>query len=385
MGQILDRQQLATLIDYQRKQAPHLLTEQEARILHGSLDFSTLSVQNLMVPLNKCFCLDIHAVINPGLRAAVGAAGYSRIPVIDRSTSLPHQHFAVIGLIHVKDLLLMDMELEVPLRALLPLIGREVFVVDDDRPLPEVLDEFRRGASQLAVVRSLVDNEDCDPYFRHVGILTLQDLLNTIIQDDVHEMDVDLDNRDSETATVPKSMFSNVPRFRTGTARATSASRVKAIRGLSQDEVIAIAAFLRRRYAGLFGTVNNLVLEAFLLQDCRLSSGVLETKGHDNSTALYRRGVACNFATLIINGDVKVFAGREGFESIHGPWSLLGQRCLEINRLGTGGCSKGYVPDFTAYVAEVTEGFGGARLLFIMAEPFQNLLNRTGANKLVDL
>eukprot|EP00439_Symbiodinium_sp_Y106_P041811 s765_g5.t1 len=30
MGQVLDRQQFMTLIDYQRKQAPHLLSEEEA-------------------------------------------------------------------------------------------------------------------------------------------------------------------------------------------------------------------------------------------------------------------------------------------------------------------------------------------------------------------
>lgn len=75
----------------------------------------------------------------------------------------------MVGLIHVKDLLLLEIDHEVPLKALLPLIGRQVFIVDDDAPLPELLEEFRRGASQLAVVRgslaedvqrSLTDNSE---------------------------------------------------------------------------------------------------------------------------------------------------------------------------------------------------------------------------------
>ena len=86
---------LVTLIEYSRRQAPHLLTEQEAKILRGSLGFSTMTdswttfrilfgffstkkpgvlvtfqlpveksmhieAKNLMVPMADCFCLDAH-------------------------------------------------------------------------------------------------------------------------------------------------------------------------------------------------------------------------------------------------------------------------------------------------------------------------------------
>eukprot|EP00439_Symbiodinium_sp_Y106_P050301 s3817_g6.t1 len=223
-----------------------------AKILRGSLDFSTLTAQSIMVPMTECFCLDANAVINPGLCAAVAAAGFSRVPVIDRDPLNPKKQFAVVGLFHVKDLLLLEIDQDVPLKALLPLIGREVLVVDDDRPLPELLEEFRRGASQLAVVRGIVDDEDCDPYFRHVGILTLQDLLNTIVQDDVHE--VDADDKDSEVSSEPSGMFSNVRRFHESLDQSTGqshqgplarAQKVQVARPLSNDEVIASAAFLR--------------------------------------------------------------------------------------------------------------------------------------------
>ena len=60
------------------------------------------------------------------------------------------------------------------------------------------------------MVRGIVSDDDCDPYFRHVGILTLQDLLNTIVQEDVHEVDGD---DVSSVSSEPSGMFSNVPRF----------------------------------------------------------------------------------------------------------------------------------------------------------------------------
>jgi len=389
MGQVLDRQQFMTLIDYQRKQAPHLLSEEEAKILRGSLDFSTLTAQSIMVPMTECFCLDANAVINPGLCAAVAAAGFSRVPVIDRDPLNPKKQFAVVGLFHVKDLLLLEIDQDVPLKALLPLIGREVLVVDDDRPLPELLEEFRRGASQLAVVRGIVDDEDCDPYFRHVGILTLQDLLNTIVQDDVHE--VDADDKDSEVSSEPSGMFSNVRRFHESLDQSTGqshqgplarAQKVQVARPLSNDEVIASAAFLRQRYPTLFRQVEQSRLEVFLQRGCQM----VGTGSDAHGTALFRRGEVAGYAALIITGEVKVFAGEEAFESIHGPWSLLGKRCLELTmeRLADeqGGKSTAtrltpirYRPDFSAYTAEAKDGLdAGSRLLLIAVEAYMSLL-----------
>eukprot|EP00438_Fugacium_kawagutii_P034893 Skav224139 [mRNA] locus=scaffold462:193386:197805:- [translate_table: standard] len=91
------------------------------------------------------------------------------------------------------------------------------------------------------------------------------------------------------------------------------------------DEVVAAAAFLRQRYPQLFFVVEQMKLESFLLRSC----AVVGT-GSEQGTALYRRGEGACYAALIISGEVKVFAGNEAHESIQGPWSFLGKRCLEM-------------------------------------------------------
>merc|ERR1711879_1123665 len=120
--------------------------------------------------------------------------------------------------------------------------------------------------------------------------------------------------------------------------------------------------------------------------------------GHDanGDQAVYRRGVPTSFAALVVTGGVKVFAGQEKFESIHGPWSLLGKRCLELNCEGSASaapptelnCKEGsavvpieaqrctYKPDFTAYTEEAKDGATGTRLLIIPAEAHLRLLQR---------
>lgn len=57
--------------------------------MRGSLGCSSMSAKNIMVPMTECFCLDVHAVVNAGLFAAVAAAGFSRIPLVDRDPSNP--------------------------------------------------------------------------------------------------------------------------------------------------------------------------------------------------------------------------------------------------------------------------------------------------------
>eukprot|EP00913_Durusdinium_trenchii_P025090 g23551.t1 len=362
-----------------------------AKILRGSCSFSTMTAQNIMVPMAECFCLDAHAVINPGLCAAVAAAGLSRIPVIDRDPLNPKRQYAVVGLIHVKDLLLLDVDHEVTMKSLLPLIGRPVFIVDDDRPLLELLEEFRKGASQLAVVRGIVNDEDCDPYFRH---------------EDVHELDGD--DAESVVSSEPSGMFSNVPRFHEelldhSTAVShhgplARAHQTQVARGLSKAVVVAAAAFLRQRYVCLFGHVGQPRLENFLLRSCRVvgtgeAQGTALKLGDGDDRELntprdlrkkkrYRRGEGATYAALVISGEVKVFAGKEAHESIQGPWSFLGKRCLDMV-LEKQKCQPNceiYCPDFSAYTAEAKDSVGGPRLLLITPDAYGMLLAGSAGN-----
>ncbi|CAE8597219.1 unnamed protein product, partial [Polarella glacialis] len=145
--------------------------------------------------------------------------------------------------------------------------------------------------------------------------------------------------------------------------------------------VMAAAAFLRLRYPSLFFQISQAALEVFLARDCRLVGGPDGSHGQGN--ALYQRGQASKFASLVITGEVKVFSGNEAYESIHGPWSLLGKRCLDVCLERTGGgmsltpaaAQSLYKPDFTAVTAEEKDGISGTRLLLITIEAYSRLLS----------
>eukprot|EP00812_Abedinium_dasypus_P012661 NODE_616_length_1444_cov_331.688265.p2 GENE.NODE_616_length_1444_cov_331.688265~~NODE_616_length_1444_cov_331.688265.p2 ORF type:complete len:323 (-),score=52.31 NODE_616_length_1444_cov_331.688265:462-1292(-) len=217
-GAVLDHRQMKSALEYQKVKDPQLLTDTESQLLMGSLTIGELRVKDIMIPLEKAFCLDINAVIDADLLVAVTVAGYSRLPVVDYGSTFQYGQPVVVGLLQAKDFLILDPESAVPITTLLPLLGRDFLTVDDDEQILSLMRNFRSGASQLACVKSLVMKDNQDPHWRHSGFVTLQDVLNAIVQCDLEEKELS-----EEVAPLPR-FFLERQRAREGrTTRAASA------------------------------------------------------------------------------------------------------------------------------------------------------------------
>lgn len=88
----------------------------------------------------------------------------------------------IVGLLYTKDIGLIDPSLQLPIRSVLSMFGRPIYGVDVDAPLLAILSEFKKGRSHLAVTREVVDDGVHDRYYRHAGIITLEDILEEILQ-----------------------------------------------------------------------------------------------------------------------------------------------------------------------------------------------------------
>ncbi|XP_030523309.1 DUF21 domain-containing protein At2g14520-like isoform X1 [Rhodamnia argentea] len=139
------RAELKTLVDFHGNEAGKggELTHDETTIIAGALELSEKTARDAMSPISDTFSIDINAKLDRDLMNLVLEKGHSRVPVFYE------QPTNIIGLILVKNLLTIHPEDEVPVK---DVTIRKIPRVRETMPLYEILNEFQKGHSHMAVV-----------------------------------------------------------------------------------------------------------------------------------------------------------------------------------------------------------------------------------------
>lgn len=194
IGTIYSRNELKKLLDIHSTVPDSLsdLTKQETTILAGALDLPLKKVSEIMTPIDNVFMLADTEVLNLSTLKYIHQQGYSRVPVYSGSKQ------DIVGLLFVKDLALLSPNANLTVKDVLPSLGRKLPRVFDDVRLDEMLHEFKRGQSHLALVRRVNSDGPGDPFYENLGICTLEDVVEEILQDEIiDETDVYVSNASS--------------------------------------------------------------------------------------------------------------------------------------------------------------------------------------------
>ncbi|KAK9070465.1 hypothetical protein SSX86_010867 [Deinandra increscens subsp. villosa] len=139
------RAELKTLVNLHGNEAGKggELTHDEATIIAGALELSEKTAGDAMTPISDTFSIDINAKLDRNLMNLILEKGHSRVPVFyDQSTN-------IIGLVLVKNLLTIHPEDEIPVKSV---TIRRIPKVPESLPLYDILNEFQKGHSHMAVV-----------------------------------------------------------------------------------------------------------------------------------------------------------------------------------------------------------------------------------------
>ncbi|KAG0467213.1 hypothetical protein HPP92_018793 [Vanilla planifolia] len=142
---LFHRAELKTLVNLHGNEAGKggELTHDETTIIAGALELTEKKARDAMTPLSLTFAIDINSTLNSELMGLIIDKGHSRVPVYySRPTS-------IIGLILVKNLLTINPADEVPLKSV---TIHKIPRVEEDAPLYDILNEFQKGYSHMAVV-----------------------------------------------------------------------------------------------------------------------------------------------------------------------------------------------------------------------------------------
>ncbi|KAL3621044.1 DUF21 domain-containing protein [Castilleja foliolosa] len=139
------RAELKTLVDLHGNEAGKggELTHDETTIIAGALELSEKTAGDAMTPISETFAIDINAKLDRSLMSLILEKGHSRVPVYYE------QPTNIIGLVLVKNLLTVHPEDKVPVKSV---TIRRVPRVAETLPLYDILNEFQKGHSHMAVV-----------------------------------------------------------------------------------------------------------------------------------------------------------------------------------------------------------------------------------------
>ena len=372
IGTIHSKTELMALLKQHVKH--HALDDEEGDIMTGAIKYREKLVTSVMTPIDKAFMIHVDAILNFRTISDLWKSGYSRVPVYgaDRND--------IVGLLLVKDLIMIDPEDNTSVRQLVPFFGRAMHHVFDDQKLHEVLKIFKQGKGHLGMVQRVNGDGPGDPFYEMVGIVTLEDIIEEILGDEiVDETDVfvhveaqDRVERQSfdfarlklldttqtdrrldaqEGSAVVAHLVANVPEF--STAKRTD----KPGRDVSAQDVRWLV--MRSEVLNWEDELENDVKLGLRSSDERvaktpsLQPGVVAapaprrphaSSGGSNSgggggagnrrratsfnKSLYRRGKQDEFCTLVLSGKLMIIAGRDNFKSEAGPFTIIGSGCL---------------------------------------------------------
>ncbi|XP_042521165.1 DUF21 domain-containing protein At2g14520-like [Macadamia integrifolia] len=145
------RAELKTLVDLHGNEAGKggELTHDETTIIAGALELTAKTARDAMTPISETFAIDINAKLDRDLMKLILEKGHSRVPVFYE------QPVNIIGLILVKNLLTIHPADEVPVKTV---TIRKIPKVPENLPLYDILNEFQKGHSHMAVVMWHRDN-----------------------------------------------------------------------------------------------------------------------------------------------------------------------------------------------------------------------------------
>jgi len=149
------------------------LPEAQEDMIHRVLDLEAISVREIMVPRNDVVSVALDASLDQVLHTMIESQ-HSRLPVYDGTPE------KIVGILHYRDLLPVWEERRQSIRSGRPSrsfrlarLIRPHMVVPETKPATQMLEEFRRGQSHMAMV--------VDEFGTIVGMLTVEDVLEQVV------------------------------------------------------------------------------------------------------------------------------------------------------------------------------------------------------------
>ena len=337
VGDFYDKAEFDALIEKHKLQ--DMVREDQARIMQGALRLDRKKVREVMTKKDKMFTIRASARLDYALMCEIFRQGYSRIPVMADETGIPGQADRCEGILFAKDLMLIVPANRTPVASVVAFFRREnVARVDADKPLDEVLKELLGSRQHFAIVEEVDDeHEDRDPVVRIAGLVTMEDLIEEILQEEmVDEYDRVQDN-DEGKPVAGRAVYADAELRRL-------AELGKGLNDLDSSTVRGVAAHLITNVnvfsaPPLGADGSNPPVECALSVDAvqalvRASRvyHYFRSRRDEQEEApipwLFKRGAPAHSMAMVLEGKLEVLAGEDEIQASKGVYDWVAERAL---------------------------------------------------------
>ena len=163
MPTIYSKPEIAKLIEEHENLKESDIDADEERIIKGALSYSDKIVQDIMTPRTEVFLLRFNWILDKKRIKEIKKTGHSRIPIYKKDED------DIVGVLYVKDLVGEDYQD----KSVEDMAKGDVIFVDYNKPLDDLLNDFKRTRNHLFVV--------LNEFGGVCGIVTIEDVLEEII------------------------------------------------------------------------------------------------------------------------------------------------------------------------------------------------------------
>ncbi|CAN7990635.1 unnamed protein product [Ixodes hexagonus] len=336
IGSVFDREKLTEYLRITKDYA-HLENE-ELNIIFGALELTKKTAADIMTRIEDVYMVPYSAVLDFETMSEIVKRGYTRIPVFEGTKQ------NIVSLLNTKDLAFVDPDDAIPLKTLCRFYNHPLSFVFEDETLDSLLREFKKGHSHMAFVRHVVQCEDRDPVYDVTGLVTLEDVIEEIIQSEIiDETDVLMDNRRKQRRKDAQLLqdFSDFLKIGGGQQ---GKNVVSAQLAFATFQFLSTAV---RPFTAEF--VTPIVLRRLMAQN------IFFTIKPSTGKNIFDAGKQCDYFAVVLEGRVRVAVGKENLVFEAGPFSYYGLPALTADK-------GSFVPDYTvaplSYVVYMKVGHG---------------------------
>lgn len=168
---------------FEMLETENVIKSSERKIIQAALDLQEKTAEEVMTPIDEVYMLDINTHLDHRMLREIYSKGFSRIPIFERTKD------NIVGILMARDLILINPDKAlITLKQMSSLLIRDVVAVDSSDRLEPLLGYFKKGLTHIGIVTKTIPGEGGrDPYKKVIGIVTLEDIIEDIIQEDIED------------------------------------------------------------------------------------------------------------------------------------------------------------------------------------------------------